>query len=190
MQFVYHYWGDTERVNQDLNEFGEFTQEFWIHYLKKNLIASGLPESQADDLAPVIQPIFNQRYQPVRTILDDVIPTLKKLRISGYTIGLVSNRSNPIDQELDEIGLKPFFDFYFTAGEIDVWKPDREIFEHAVFLAGSLYEETAYIGDNYYTDILGAVAAGIYPILYDPRNIFPDADCQVITDIGDLCSQM
>ena len=66
------------------------------------------------------------------------------------------------------------------------WKPDPAIFEHAVFLAESDGDTTVYIGDNYYTDVLGAQNAGILPILYDPRNIFPDIDCEKITSIGDL----
>jgi HAD superfamily hydrolase (TIGR01549 family) len=188
MQFIYQYWGKSDQVNKDLKEFGEFTHEFWIHYLEKNLLAAGLPESEASKIAPIIQPIFNERYQPVKAILDDVKPTLRSLRTSRYSLGLISNRSNPIDDELEELGFTSYFDFYFTAGEIDSWKPDQEVFEHGLYLAGSLAEETAYIGDNYYTDIVGAKNAGLYPILYDPRNIFPDADCQVITNISDLCS--
>jgi putative hydrolase of the HAD superfamily len=190
MQFIYQYWGNSDLVRQDLKEYGEFTHEFWIHYLEKNLVAAGLPESQASSVAPVIQPVFNERYQPVRTVLDDVKPTLKSLRTSRYTLGLISNRTNPVDDELKDLGFTPYFDFYFTAGEIDSWKPAREIFEHGLYLAGSSAEETAYIGDNYYTDVLGAINAGMYPILYDPRNIFPDPECQVIANISDLCSNI
>ena len=188
MQFIYQYWGNSDQVNKDIKEFGDFTHEFWIQYLEKNLLAAGLQKSEASKIAPVIQPIFNERYQPVKTVLDDVIPTLKRLRTSRYTMGLISNRSKPINDELEELGFAPYFDFFFTAGEIDSWKPDPAVFEHGLYLASSLAEETAYIGDNYYTDIIGAKDAGLYPILYDPRNIFPDADCQVIGNISDLCS--
>jgi FMN phosphatase YigB (HAD superfamily) len=56
-----------------------------------------------------------------------------------------------------------------------------------LYLSDSSPKETAYIGDNYYTDVVGARQAGLYPILYDPRNIFPGADCLVISAISDLC---
>ena len=117
---------------------------------------------------------------------DDIRPTLKSLRRQGYKMGLVSNRGESIEKEAKDLGFKPFFDFYFTAGDVDSWKPDPAIFEHAVFLAESDPESTTYIGDNYYTDVVGAQNAGIHPILYDPRNIFPDVDCQKITRISDL----
>ena len=44
------------------------------------------------------------------------------------------------------------------------------------------------MGDDYYADILGARNAGLVPILIDRRDIFPDADCQVIKEIGELIS--
>lgn len=190
LQFIYRYWANSADVAQDMEMYGEFTDEFWVQYLKRKLLAAGLPAFQAADLAPVLQPILQERHQPVKMVPDDVRPTLKKLRGQGYTMGLVTNRSTPVDQELEEYGFIPYFDFYFTAGEINAWKPDREIFEHAIFLAESCPEETTYIGDNYYTDVIGARAAGLHPILYDPRSTFPGADCQVITRISDLCSHM
>ena len=104
-------------------------------------------------------------------------------------MGLVSNRSNSIETEVKELGLDSHFDFYFTSGDVKSAKPDPEIFEHALYLAEKL-DISAYIGDNYYTDILGAQNAGIYPILYDPRYIFPDVVCQKITKIGDLVSRI
>jgi len=190
LQFIFQYWADSNQVDQDLKKYGDFTTEFWTYYLIRKLRAAGLNKLQAAKLGPVIQPIFEERYKPEKKVMDDVIPTLKNLRAQGYRIGLVSNRSNPVDEEMEELGFSPYFDFYFTAGEINSWKPDLPIFERAIYLAGSLPEETAYIGDNYYTDIVGAHNAGLHPILYDPRNIFPDADCQVITMIGSLCSHI
>ena len=119
-----------------------------------------------------------------------VQPTLKCLHANGYKMGLVSNRSDSIEEEINELGFLPFFDFHFAAGDIDFWKPDPRIFEHALYLAESSPTSTAYIGDNYYTDVIGARSVGIFPILMDQRNTFPDADCQVITKIGDLLTQI
>ena len=185
-QFIYQYWTKSDQVAQDLEMYGEFTDEFWVYYLKRKLWAAGLTELQAADLAPVLQPELEERYQPEKLVPEDVKPTLKALRGQGYVMGMVSNRSTSIEEEMDELGFLPHFDFWVTAAEVNSWKPDPEIFKHALFLAGSSPEATAYIGDNYYTDVLGAQGVGIYPILYDPRNVFPEAECQVITNIGDL----
>lgn len=190
MQFTYQYWAKSGEVAQDLEMHGEFTEEFWIHYLKRKLQAAGLPELQAAELAPFIQPELDERHQPDKLVADDVRSTLKTLRRKGYKMGLVTNRSGSVEEEISELGFLPFFDFFFSAGEVKSWKPDPGIFEHALYLSEGSPEETAYIGDNYYTDVLGAQEACLYPILYDPRNVFPEAACQVITKIGDLVAQI
>ena len=190
MQFIYKYWANSPEAAEDLEMYGEFTEEFWIHYLKRKLWAAGLTEPQTAELAPEIQPLLDERYQPTLLVPEDVRPTLKTLHAQGYKMGMVTNRSGSIEDDLNELGFLAFFDFQFTAGEIDAWKPDPGIFEHALYLAECSSDATAYIGDNYYTDVIGARIAGIYPILMDPRNVFPDADCQVIRSIGDLLTSM
>ena len=187
-QFMFRYWAKSKELKQDKRMYGELTEEFWLHYLKRKLWAAGLTELQTTDLAPVIQKELIERYKPEVFISDDVRPTLKTLRGLGYKMGLISNRQNPIEAEVKELGFKSYFDFSFTSGDVQLTKPDPEIFEHALYLAESGPEISAYIGDNYYTDIVGAQNAGIYPVLFDPRNIFPDVECHRIYKISDLVS--
>ena len=190
MQFLYKYWANSPEVIQDMEKYGKFTDEFLIQYLKRKLLAAGLTQLQAAELAPIIKPELDEKHQPIRLVPDDVRPTLKGLHAKGYKMGLVSNRSDPIEEEIKELGFIPFFDFHFTAGDIDSWKPDAGIFEYALYLAESTPDVTAYIGDNYFTDVIGARSMGIYPILMDQRNTFPDADCMVIRKIGELLTRM
>jgi HAD superfamily hydrolase (TIGR01549 family) len=190
LQFIFQYWANSNELQEDLDMFGEFTDEFWLHYLKRKMWAAGLTEMQTAEIAEGVQEQFAEMYQPETIVPDEVIPTLKTLRRKGYKMGLVSNRSSSVDEEIRDLGFDVYFDFFFTSGDIQIWKPDPGIFEHALYLAESSPEATAYIGDNYYTDVVGAKNAGLYPILYDPRNIFPDADCQVISSIAMLLSQI
>ena len=190
LKFIFRYWANSKELQQDLDMYGEFSEEFWHHYLKRKMWAAGLTELVTAEIAEGVQEQFNEMYHPDTIIPEEVIPTLKALRVKGYKMGLVSNRSSSVDQEVRDLGFDAFFDFFFTSGDIQIWKPDPGIFEHALYLAESTPEVTAYIGDNYYTDVVGAKNAGLYPILYDPRNIFPDADCQVISSIDQLISQM
>ncbi len=189
-QFIYRYWAKSEELKQDKKMYGELTDEFWLHYLKRKLWTVGMTELQTTDLAPVIQKKLMEHHKPEVLISDDVRPTLKTLRQLGYKMGLVSNRSNPIESEVQNLEFESYFDFYFTSGEVKSEKPDPEIFEHALYLAESSPDISAYIGDNYYTDIVGAQNAGIYPVLFDPFNIFPDIECHKITKIGDLVSNI
>ena len=49
-------------------------------------------------------------------------------------------------------------------------------------------QDAVYVGDNYYADVVGARRAGLTPILYDPRGIFPDPDCTTIKSFDELSS--
>lgn len=185
-QFVHYYWAKSQEAEEDIAKFGRMTPEFWVHYLKRKLMAYGLGKERADQLSSQLQPGMEEDYQPRRWIPPEVPPTLRALKDQGYTLGLVSNRPNSLKDELEELNLIWFFDFYYTAGEINSWKPDKEIFEYALDLAQSTPDRTAYIGDNYYADILGAQKAGLHSILLDPNDTFPDADCTVIHSIQEL----
>ena len=66
------------------------------------------------------------------------------------------------------------------------YKPDALIFEHALKLAGTSAQETMYVGDNYFADIVGSQRAGLTPVLYDPISLFPEADCTVIKSFMEI----
>jgi FMN phosphatase YigB (HAD superfamily) len=42
------------------------------------------------------------------------------------------------------------------------------------------------VGDNWFADVVGAKAAGLTPVLYDPRGIFDDPECAVIRSFDEL----
>jgi HAD superfamily hydrolase (TIGR01549 family) len=185
-QFIHYYWSNSPEAAADMETYGAMNDAFWTRYLQRKLSMIGIQTEKAAELASLMQPKLEERYQPETVIADDVRPTLKSLRAKGYKIGLVTNRSKPVDQDVEELGLRPFFDFLLSAGEIDSWKPAPEIFEYALYLAESNAVETAYIGDNLYTDIIGAEKAGLFPILLDPNHTFPDAACMVIRSLSEL----
>jgi putative hydrolase of the HAD superfamily len=185
-RWVHKYWAQSPEAEQDLERFGRFTDAFWENYLRKKIKVMGCPPEVSAELARNIRPDLFERYQPEPHIPDDIFPTLEAFQGQGFTLGLVSNRSECFQEEIGELGLAPFFDFAFTAGKIKAWKPNPEIFQHALELAGSPPEETVYVGDNYYTDVIGAQRAGLQAILIDPRQVFPDVSCPVIQRIGQL----
>lgn len=52
-----------------------------------------------------------------------------------------------------------------SADTVRVYKPRRELFEEALRISGCAPDEAVHIGDSYDTDVVGARAAGIRPIL-------------------------
>ena len=185
-QWAHHYWASSECLIRDVKTFGREGEAFWVNYAKRQLIAMNVTDGQADAWAVQVSRYMLENYNSTDVIPEDVFPTLQALKASGYGVGLLTNRTNPVDDYLAETGLDQHLDFWVFSGMLDAWKPNPEIFYYTLGLARTLPDNAVYIGDNYYADVEGAQSAKIQPVLIDPDNIFPEADCPVIQTIGEL----
>jgi putative hydrolase of the HAD superfamily len=184
-RWTHYYWSVSPEMRQDLEAFGGESPAFWVRHTERQLEAIGLA-AEAPALALQLGALFDERYLPNHHIPDDAIPTLRRLHELGYVVGLVSNRRDPLEGLLAELGLADFFVFTLAAGQANSWKPDPGIFQQALELAGCAPEATVYVGDNYYADVEGARAAGLRPVLIDPHGIFPDPGCPIIQTLREL----
>lgn len=184
-RWSYHYWAGNDEWRADRAAFEADSEAFWTNYNVTFLSRMGASGS-LEEYAAAIQGRFLDEYRPIHRVPDDVPPTLRTLRTRGFVVGLVSNRDKPLTGICDELGLTDLFDFTLSAGQANAWKPAREIFDVAARMAGVPNQAAAYVGDNHHADVLGAAGAGLHPILIDPRELFPQATCQVIRAIGDL----
>jgi putative hydrolase of the HAD superfamily len=130
---------------------------------------------------------MSAEYQPQEWVPPDVIDTLRALSEAGLRLAVVSNRNQPCKDELARLGLLEYLEFSLTSGEVSSWKPDPTIFKFALQRMELQPQAAVYVGDNYYADVVGANRAGLQPILIDPDGLFPEAECPVISTIGDLC---
>src|SRR5262249_30867197 len=92
---------------------------------------------------------------------------LAALRAARYPVGLISNTIWPAElhiEDLEEIGLLRYLEHLSFSGEIGMWKPNRQIFEHALDALGATPEQSVFVGDNPREDILGARGAGMRAI--------------------------
>jgi FMN phosphatase YigB (HAD superfamily) len=187
-RWTYTYWAESDDLKADLEMYGPWENNgvFWANHSRRHLQALNAPEDVAAELAPVITKKMLDIYQPVDCVPDDVIPTLEWLRSEGYKLAIISNRNQPFTDLLIKLGLQDAVDFSLASGEIGSWKPDVKVFLHAASLAGVEPNQVAYVGDNYFADAQGAHGAGMLPVLLDPNDLFPDADCLRIEAIGDI----
>lgn len=187
-RWVNEYWAESEDLQQDIARFGPWQDngEFWLNHARRHLIALGSPELQAGNVASKVTQRMRSEYDPVDCVHHDVPPVLERLNEVGFRLAVVSNRSRPYDELMTSLDLAQFFDFWLAAGELGTFKPDPAVLHHAADRAGVKPVETVYVGDNYYADVLGARAAGMHPVLFDPQGIFPEVDCIVIRDITHL----
>jgi FMN phosphatase YigB (HAD superfamily) len=182
------YWASSVDLRNDLLAHSIETEDFWIEYSRRRLIALGASAEWAAEFAPQISIHMGQVYKPDSIIPEDVRRMLPQLKESGYILGVISNRDKPFQDVLDDHGIGEFFDFSLAAGEVNVFKPDPGVFVHGLQRVNLSAHEVIYVGDNYYADVVGARAAGLQPILYDPLGIFPHADCVTIKSFDELNS--
>ena len=120
------------------------------------------------------------------SLFDDVVPVLGKLRDAGLKLGVVSNFEEWLERLLARLGVTGFFDVRVISGIEGLEKPDPRIFRLAVERADVTPERSAYVGDNPEFDVDPAAAAGMFPVLLDRRERFPDATATRITTLDDL----
>jgi putative hydrolase of the HAD superfamily len=53
---------------------------------------------------------------------------------------------------------------------------------------GESAERTAYVGDIYRVDVLGARAAGLRAVLLDPHGVHMEKPCERVASLGELPS--
>ena len=181
--WVHHYFAFSLELQADGNLFKDDLKGFWVNFTKRRLVALGIGTTQAVEFAPQASAYMQEFYKPEVHVPPDVYPLLESLKRSGYVLGVVSNREEPYHDEIKNIKLDSYFQFILAGGEVNSF---RLIFKHALELAGTSAQETLYIGDNYFADVVGARRAGLIPVLYDPISLFPDADCAIIKSFTEL----
>ncbi len=180
------YFASSPEIQADNETFKDDLKAFWVNFTKRRLVALGIRETAAIELAPKVSDYMGEFYKPEVYVPEEAYTLLTSLKESGYVLGVVSNREEPFQEELKNLKLDSYFHFTLAAGEVKSYKPDTLIFERALDIAGTSAQESMYIGDNYFADIVGSRRAGLMPVLYDPVSLFPDADCTVIKSFTEL----
>ena len=188
MRWEHLYWASSVDLRDDLLAHSFDTENFWIEYSRRRLIALGASPQWAREYAAKASRHMGEFYKPESIVPDDVRRALSQLKQAGYLLGVISNRDKPFQDLLQDHGIGEFFDLSLAAGEVNVFKPEPGVFEHALRRLNLAPEEAIYVGDNYYADVVGARRAGLQPILYDPLGIFPDPDCAIIKSFDELNS--
>lgn len=90
--------------------------------------------------------------------------TLKYLKNFGFKLGVISNAPSELNEILKRAGIHDFFDSIIISEDVGYEKPNIMIFKKALNTLKIKPKETIYVGDNYITDINGAIKTGITPV--------------------------
>ena len=186
LRWEHFYWANSPELQADFKRYNGEKGEFWLNYGRRELIALGTDPKRAAELAPALSQYMDEQYKPESVVPPEVPGVLDRLKEVGFKLGVVSNREFPYTEELDRHGLTSRFDFSLAAGEVKSYKPDPGIFLAALGRIGLEPKAAMYVGDNYFADVIGSQRAGLRPVLYDPRGIYPYASCEVIASFDQL----
>lgn len=106
--------------------------------------------------------LFRHAYLESERAIPGVIPFLQHLRAHSLKIGIITNSTiGEQTAKLRRCGLDSLIDLMVTAEETRISKPDPAIFHHTLQRMGYTQSEVIMVGDNWWTDIIGASQAGI-----------------------------
>ena len=132
-----------------------------------------------------------RRENPGIVPFEDTVPALTELREQGIVVGLVSNLDTTLDRFCPDFDLASHLDFVLVSHEVGFEKPQTQIFEAALKRAEAEASASIMVGDQYHSDMVGAMRSGIKPLWLDRDGIFDDhKDCQRIGGLMEIMEHL
>ena len=159
---------------------------FWINY-SRQLLEKVQVRDSLQERAQLVREWFGTEYAPTVQLAAGAVELLAQLKEAGYILGVISNRSQPFHDVLEQLEIADWFDLTLAAGDIGYWKPNAAIFHHArSYFTDLAAAECLYVGDNYFADGLGAKKAGMMPVIFDPEGLYGEMSFPCITELGQV----
>jgi putative hydrolase of the HAD superfamily len=178
------YMAEQSAVNPLRGRDDEGRDRFFAEYERLVLQGSGV-EVSADRALEVWRRVRRVPYEMTR--FDDVLPAIHILKSQGLVLGMISNMNRDGAELAEDMGLTPYLDFAVTSMEVGAEKPHPPIFQAALRKAGVEPQQAVHVGDQLTSDVEGATAAGIHPVLLDRDGNHRDFNgCPRIETLMDL----
>jgi len=114
--------------------------------------------------------------------------TLKYLCSKGYTCHIITNGFIKVQtKKIHNCGLADIIDTVTCSEEAGYSKPNKEIFELALSKSKAKVSESIMVGDDYKTDIQGAMNMNMQAIHLDNSPEWDKNEHPTISSISDLC---
>jgi len=160
-------------------------REYWEAYYDELLRNFGITNAELRS-ALVEEARRSANWEYVLPGTREALLTLKQ----RYQLGLISNSDGHIDQLFGRLGLQDCFDTFADSGRIGYEKPDARIFQAAVASLNATPAESLYIGDIYSIDYLGAIGAGMQPMLFDRCGVYRESGLPRVQSLDELVAKL
>jgi len=105
----------------------------------------------------------------------------------GGVVGILSNGFREAQlAKIARFGLDRWARHVILSEDVGAMKPSRVIFDAAAKAAGGGERRRLYVGDSFATDVVGAKAAGWFPILFDRHGKGAPEPVVFVTRLADL----
>lgn len=158
------------------------SREFWTSVYDRML--AELRVADVDGLATTLYREFTRLENYV--LFDDVRPTIAALRARGVLLGIVSNFEAWLEEWFGIHDLVETFPVRVISGIEGIEKPDERIYRLALERAGVDATDAAYVGDNPEFDVDPPAGLGMFAVLVDRRDRFPDHAGARVRDLREL----
>ena len=178
------YMAEQNAVNPLRERDDEGRDRFFAEYERLVLKGAGA-EIDADRALEIWRRVRQVPYEMTR--FDDVLPALDLLKSQGLVLGMISNMNRDGAELAEDMGLTPYLDFAVTSMEVGAEKPHPPIFQAALRKAEFDPRQAVHVGDQLTSDVEGAAAVGINPVLLDRDGNHRDFDrCPRIETLMEL----
>lgn len=158
-------------LNRELGRFDPERKHLFQVEVPNHMFTKYLYESQGIEISlrpEEIDRVFWNAAAPGRPT-EEIGEFLAFLKESGIRTGVISNISycgEVVAERINNCIPDNDFEFIIATSEYMYRKPNGRIFGLALEKAELLPEEVWYVGDQYQCDIVGAGAAGLFPVWY------------------------
>lgn len=164
-----------EKLNTDFHTFyksyKQINDDLWVSYYKKEIDKTYLRNNRfhitfqkfgydnySENLKVTEEYLEKSPYG--KQLKQGCIETLDYLK-EKYHLHIITNGFKEVQNiKLDTTGLRPYFKEIIISEEHSLTKPDEKIFRIAESFSGSTPSDSVMIGDNFQSDITGALNAG------------------------------
>jgi len=164
-------------IEQSQTTYREARYEEVLQYL---LFFFNISLEGKSSLQELLQVYYKQVYRE-REVFPEVSAVLHQLSLWGVSMGIISNTTNPVfmkELELEDSGLKNYFDFTIYSSCVPFRKPHPSIFQLAISQFQLEPCEILFVGDSLSFDVIGAHEVGMKTAWINRKNeetdIVPD----------------
>ncbi len=158
-------------------------RSFWSAYYAQALLDTGV-ELPREELLSAADALYDWYQQPEQwEPYPEVLEALRRAHERGLVQGVVSDWGTDLVPLLHAHEVTRHLDFVVASAAVGAAKPHPDIFRFALARADLKPAEVVYVGDSYVSDVLGARAVEIAPVLLDREGKAPAVDCPVVSSL-------